>query len=172
MEPERFSFSARGMIPRWFLVLWDCLTLLIVGVAIAQLRLHPAIIVFLVYGGVFIATTRAILWMLSNPKWNFIELKIDSLLIVWGHPPLWRGWHTAIPYSNVEGIRENAMHSYWPVWVWPHKPVPSHIDVGLRRAVTVPGWRLGWFNVLHLDVSDPLRFVAELRLAARPWVRL
>jgi len=175
VEPERFSFNlnARGMIPRWFLVIWDVLILATVAIGIATLRLHPAVIAFLAVGGGMLASMRLIIWMYSNPNWNFVELKVDSLHILMGHPLFaWREEmrRVEIPYSNLERIHENAMHSFWPVWIWPHKPLSSHVDLELERRQAI--MRLGWFKTIHLDVADPLRFIAELRLAARAWAHL
>jgi hypothetical protein len=164
MEPRRFSFNARGMIPRWFLVVWDLVTLLIVGVAIAGLRLHPAAIGFLALGRVFMGTTRLIVWTLSNGRRNLVELGGDSLGIQMGHPLL--AVRAQIPFSNIERIQENAVHTFWPVWVWPYRPLAPHVDLRLRRRLAIPGvaWR---FNVFPFDVADPVGFAAELRRAAR-----
>lgn len=176
MQPERFYFNlnARGMIPRWFLAIWDVLILATVAIGIATLRLHPAVIAFLAGGGGMLASMRLIIWMYSNPKWNSVELKVDSLHIFMGHPLfVWREeWRRVaeIPYSNLERIHENARHSFWPVWIWPYKPLSPHVDLELKRRQAIR--RFGRFKTIHLDVADPLRFIAELRLAARAWAHL
>jgi hypothetical protein len=162
------------MIPRWFLAIWDVLILATVAIGIATLRLHPAVIAFLAGGGGMLASMRLIIWMYSNPKWNSVELKVDSLHIFMGHPLfVWREeWRRVaeIPYSNLERIHENARHSFWPVWIWPYKPLSPHVDLELKRRQAIR--RFGRFKTIHLDVADPLRFIAELRLAARAWAHL
>jgi hypothetical protein len=151
------------MVPRWFLVVWDFGVLLTVGVAIAQLRLHPAVIAFLAVGGAFVAAIRFWVWMLSNPRWNLVEFDSDSLRIRIGDPLI--GTSVEIPYSRLEEVDENAVHTFWPFWVWPHRPLRPHIDLVLRRRQAIPGFPLGWFRVIHLDVADRQRFAAELRQA-------
>ena len=170
MEAQRFPFSARGMIPRWFLVVWDCLVLLIVGVAIADLRLDPLLVVFLAYGVAFIVATRIILWIYSNPNWNCVELRADSLRMLYGHPMMWPFQWIETSYSNIETIRENSTHSFWPFWIWPYKPVPPHVDLVLRTPAKIGGlwfWRtsFSFIRLLHLDVTDAQRFVEKLKAA-------
>ena len=151
------------MIPRWFLVVWDLGVLFTVGVAIAQLWLHPAVIAFLAAGGGLMASIRFVLWFLSNPRRNSVELKSESLRIRIGDPLI--ASSVEIPYSRLERVDENAVHTFWPFWVWPHRPLRAHIDLVLRRGQAIPGFRFGWFRVIHLDVADRQRFAAELREA-------
>jgi hypothetical protein len=149
------------MFPRWFLVVWDVFALVVVAAGIAQLRLDPAVIAFLAVGGGFMASIRFVLWFLSDPRRNFVELKSESLRIRIGDPLM--GTSVEIPYSRLQKVDENAVHTFWPFWVWPHRPLRAHIDLVLRRRQAISGFPLGWLRVIHLDVADRQRFAAELR---------
>jgi len=143
-------------------VVWDLGVLLTVGIAIAQLRLHPAVIAFFVIGGAFVAAIQFWVWTLSNPRWNLVELESDCLRILIGQSLF--AMRVEIPYSRLERIREDAVHTFWPIWVWPYRPLPAHVDLVLSRPQAMP-WRLGRLKVIHLRVADGERFVSELREA-------
>ena len=164
---ERFPLSTSGIIPRWFVLLWDSIVILTVGVGAIGLavQLHPGSVLLAVIGALMIGFVHREVRGLANPDRNFVQLESDHLYVeVFG--PI----SAKVPYVVIERVDENAGHSrWWPLGYWPYSPFgrpENHVHVRLRRARFLNfGWGRPWpwVRVIHLDVINPERFAAVLR---------
>lgn len=119
---ERIAVDPRALVPRWFLIGWDCfcLTLFVLAAVSLGLSLPLLLFVFVVPG--LLVGKRLLMWSLADRPWNYAEFGDESIRVVVGHP---RGWRTPviIPYSSVQRVEAHSEFPIGPLWVWPLKPL-------------------------------------------------
>jgi hypothetical protein len=168
-EAERFPIDTSQLMPRWFLVVWDAVTVFIAGIGTVglALQLNPASLVFLAFGIFMIGVAHAMAQGLQDAGRNYAELSGGSLDICMYRP--FKPTTVEFPYSSVERVDPHVSHRFPQglFGLWPFYPRSEHVDVQLRRAqFLTPTWGSGillWGKVLHLPIGEAERFAAALR---------
>ncbi len=166
-ETQRFTLDTSRLIPKWFLVLWDVVVVLIavVGTVGLALQLNPASLLFLAAGIVMMGFMHVMARGFQNPR-NFAQLTDDLLEVRFRR--LFKPLTVVFPYSAMVRVEQHGRHPYWQGFLgfWPFFPWREHIDLKLRRRrflTPVWGGALPWVRTVHLQVTEPERFAAELR---------
>jgi hypothetical protein len=166
-EARRYALDMSRLIPRWVVVVWDLLIVLImtVNTVVLALQLNPASLLFPALGIVMIGIGHFMVRGLRNPDWNFVELTKDSLQV--SISLLVKPFMVEFSYGALVKVELHGRHRLWQglLWFWPYYPTRDHVDVRLRRSQFIfVGWgRFLWVKTVHLQVMEPERFAAALR---------
>jgi hypothetical protein len=171
MTEPRFALNTAQLLPMWLVVLFDTLLVLLAGVFIAGLWVHPGYVGGVILTLAMIALLHLMVRGFRDPALNFVRLGDDAfeVSVFWGFRVLggFSSLSRTIPYSSVESVEENPKHRFsYLLGYWPITTTRPHVDITLRSARFL-GWGYGrafpWARVIHLELVEPQRFVLELR---------
>jgi hypothetical protein len=103
--------------------------------------------------------TRKAFWVFRDPAASYVELTDDGLIV---RPLFTLGGPLNVRYTEIESLRL-AGDCGWSFLQYPYPLTVPHIDVRLARLRLIVGYRsFRWAKMLHLNVGEPERFLAEL----------
>lgn len=152
------------LVPDWLKWLGASLAALILGVLLA------AAVALLVEGSLWglvplpiAAYFGWIVWpafrVFRDRTASYVELTEDCLVV---RPLITLGGPLRVSYSEITSANLAASCG-WSLLQYPYGLTASHIDVRLARLRPIIGYRsFRWAKMLHLNVDEPERFLAEL----------